>query len=404
MPYPKPNSINNSLNGIYQYCVDPSVDEPIMLINKHIGYDDVDGQGVDGGVFQQELMQLDTLGKKRINVYINSPGGIVTDGYNIYSAILDSKTPVDTYCTGMCASIAGVIFQAGRKRVMADYGWLMYHNPFGGDNNKIIETMSSSIITMISSRCGISEDEVEKMMDRTTYILADEAKELKLCDEIKGSDEINTKYLKKIRNTSHFHRECNKILNSLINNNQNQLEMIKVTMKLGLNDSAPEGDIVKAIEAIENRAKKAEADKAEAEDKLKNKSKNDDDEMDKLKAKIAKMEEDKKKNDEELEDCKAKLKAFADDKAKAEEKAEDEKAEDKIRAYAKIGRIKNEEATILEWKQTSKKIGLDVACKLIETLPLNKEAVSIEKVTNKVDFPTTAATLAAELRNKRNSK
>ena len=88
------------------YTVDTSADEPIMLINSHIGFDPEDGMGVDGAQFQRELLELDSMGKKRIQVWINSPGGNVMDGYNIFSAICDSKTPVDTYAKGVVASIA----------------------------------------------------------------------------------------------------------------------------------------------------------------------------------------------------------------------------------------------------------------------------------------------------------
>ena len=65
------------------YCVDLSADEPIMLINKHIGFDEKDGPGIDGSLFQEELLRIDAMGKKRIQIWINSPGGKVMDGYNI---------------------------------------------------------------------------------------------------------------------------------------------------------------------------------------------------------------------------------------------------------------------------------------------------------------------------------
>ena len=65
-----------------------------------------------------QLLYLDhSDSKKDISLYINSPGGVVMDGYNIYNAILRSKTPVDTYNVGIAASIAGVIFMAGRKDI-----------------------------------------------------------------------------------------------------------------------------------------------------------------------------------------------------------------------------------------------------------------------------------------------
>ena len=205
------------------YCIDLTVDEPIMLLNTHIGMDDTDGQGINGSLFQQELLQLDTLGKKRIQIWINSPGGVVTDGYNIYNAILKSNTPVDTYCVGCAASIAGVIFQAGRKRIMADYSWLMYHNPFGSENSNIINTMKTSIVTMIERRCGMDEEAVNKMMNRETFKTAPEALEMKLCDSIESSVKLNTKYLQKISDSLQFHKECNKVVNIFLNTNTNKM-------------------------------------------------------------------------------------------------------------------------------------------------------------------------------------
>src|SRR5690348_5015887 len=104
-------------NHFWLYTVDPDAERPVMLINTHIGFDEAEGFGVMGDAFQRELLQLDALcienNKGPIQVWINSPGGIVTDGMSIYSAILKSTTKVDTYCVGMAASIAGVIFQAG---------------------------------------------------------------------------------------------------------------------------------------------------------------------------------------------------------------------------------------------------------------------------------------------------
>ena len=153
------------------YCIDHTAAEPIMLINTHIGFDVEDGMGVDGAEFQRELLQLDSMGKKRIQVWINSPGGNVMDGYNIFSAICDSKTPVDTYAKGMVASIAGAIFMAGRKRYMTDYSSLMMHNPFGGDDKKQLGIMKDSIATMIHSKSQLPQSEVGYMMDKTTWIV-----------------------------------------------------------------------------------------------------------------------------------------------------------------------------------------------------------------------------------------
>jgi len=370
--------------------------------------DEQDGQGVNGSLFQQELLQLDTLGKKRIQIWINSPGGVVTDGYNIYNAILKSNTPVDTYCVGCAASIAGVIFQAGRKRIMADYAWLMYHNPFGSENGDIIKTMKTSIVTMIEKRSGMDEGSVNKMMNRETFITAPEALEMKLCDSIESSVKLNTKYLQKISDSLQFHKECNKVVNTFLNTNTNKMsELTKITMRLKLNDAARQEDIVAAIDAIENRAKVAEEKAVEVENKAKVKADADMEEMDALKTKIKKLLEDKEKNQAEYEDCKAKLDAMTKDKLAAEEKAEGERVKNMIEGYAKIGRIKNEATVVLEWCNTAKELGFDRVKNIIEALPLNVKAPVITDVVNTLkegELPTTAQGLAVKNKLKREGK
>jgi len=390
------------------YCIDPSADEPIFLINKHIGYDKEDGMGIDGSIFQQELLQVDSLGKKRIQVWINSPGGVVTDGYSIYTAILKSKTPVDTYVTGAAASIAGVIFQAGRKRIMTDYSWLMYHNPFGGDNAKMLATMQQSIVTMIEQRSGMTEDQISAMMKRTTFIGADEALQMKLCDKVDASEDENTKYLRKITDSLEFHRECNMVLNTIINPITKSTTMFpKVTMRLKLNDAATEDNVVKAIDEIENRAKQAETMALEAITEAQNKAKADADEIDKLRAKLKKLEDDKVRSDAEYEDCKNKLGALEKDKKTAEDKAQEDKAKNMIDDFAKIGRIKNEETIKLTWIKLAK-ADFEGTKNMIEALPMNKEAVKITDATPNVlkngEIGTTAVGLSVMNRLKREGK
>lgn len=390
------------------YCIDPNVEEPIMLINKHIGFDSDEGMGVDGAIFQQELLALDGLQKRRIQVWINSPGGVVMDGYNIYSAIMATKTPVDTYAMGGVASIAAVIFQAGRRRIMADYAWLMYHNPFGGDNKKLLDTMRQSLVTMIEQRAGMNEEEVGKMLNRTSYILAEEAKTLKLCDEIKPSQNENTKYLKKINDCAEFHKECNMVLNTILNrdNNQKQNSFMfpKVTMRLKLNDAAREDDVLAAIDGIENRAIKAEKELESAITDAINKESAAKSEADKLKAKIKQMEEDKAKNDAELDDCKSRLKAMEEDKQKAEDEAKAEKAKNMVEGFAKTGRIKNEATIILQWSNLAK-ADFDGTKAMLEALPLNKEAVVITDLEIEKDSkPVTAMEMMVMNKLKREGK
>jgi ATP-dependent Clp endopeptidase proteolytic subunit ClpP len=368
------------------YTVDINADEPIMLINKHIGFDSADGPGIIGDLFQRELLQLDSLGKKRIQVWINSPGGSVSDGYAIYNAILKSNTPVDTYCVGMAASIAAVIFQAGRKRIMADYGILMYHNPFiaGGSitpsEKKMLDVMRESIITMICTRCGMDEKEMGYIMDRTTFIDAPESKEKNLCDEIESSVDANLKYVRRPdpQNMVHYFKAYQPVLNKICYNNTTvkNTTMLKVCMKLGLNEAATEDNVVSAIKAIEDKSYAAELARIEAENKFEALNKASKKDLDKLKAEMEEMDAKYKAKQKEYEECKAALDAMEKDKKEAEDKAKEIEAKNMIEGYAKLGRIKNEASVILKWTNLAK-VDFDGTKDMLEAIPVNKEAAKI---------------------------
>lgn len=355
------------------YTFDENADEPIMLIDRHIGFDEADGFGIMGDQFQRELLALDGMNKKRIQVWINSPGGIVADGYNIYNAILKTKTKVDTYCNGMAASIAAVIFQAGRTRYMTDYGNLMYHNPYGTGDDKGLDAIRDSLITMISSRTGCEEDVVKKMMSRTTWMDAKEAKGAGFCDEIENSAEHNKKrVIASVDDAKAFWSYSNKLTDKILNK-ENSVSMKKVANKLNLNAEATEDAIVTEIEKFEGKVKTAEEALNKKNDEMKKKEEELDaankkvkdlsDEMDKMKAKAK-------------EDADAKAKAEADKKVKDDEEM-DTKAKNMVEGFAKAGRIKNDAAVIKEWQDNAKVLGLDKVKAMIENLPLNKVANKI---------------------------
>lgn len=362
------------------YCIDPSADEPIMLINKHIGFDEKDGQGVDGSLFQNELLQLDRMGKKRIQVWINSPGGTVMDGYSIYNAILKSETKVDTYCVGIAGSIAAVIFQAGRKRVMADYGLLMYHNPYGGSGGNELDAMRNSIVTMIASRTGKTQAEIKKVMDKTTWIEAPEALDNGFCDAVEASVDLNKKRLIGAGDAKAMFVQGNKVLNSILNEIQfpkektTTMSMKLVTNKLGLNPEATEDSILNAIQDIQN---KAAAQASELNTAL-NKAKG---EMDEANNKAAKLEKDMKEAKEKYDALKAEYDKLKTEKEEGEKKAKDEakvkETEDcknMLDGYVTQGRIKSDAVDGWQNKVKEGKLTIAEVKDMIEALPLSKTA------------------------------
>jgi len=365
------------MNGFY-YVVNPDADEPIMLLDRHIGADDVEGMGIDGSMFVRELMKLDQLGKKCIKIWINSPGGIVMDGYSIYNAILKTKTKVDTICVGIAASIAAVIFQAGRRRVMNEYALLMYHNPYGGASDEL-KKMRLSIAKMIAGRTSKTDEEVLKMMDRTTWINAADCLLSGFCDDIEVSADFNKKYAAS-GDAKAMWKESAKILNSIFNQKSNN--MSKVANKLGLNPEASEESILAEVSRIQNKS-------SEMEEKMK-KMQND-------------YSEAKAKCDE-LETAINEMKKKAEDESAAKMKAEDEmkgeKAKNLIEGFVKAGKIKNESTE--KWIAMAKS-DFDGIKNMLEELPTNK--VSNGKIDPKgnvtdAELTSVIARTMAETRNK----
>ena len=351
------------------YCIDETLDEPIMLINSHIGFDEEDGMGIDGNIFQKELLYLDTLGKKRIQVWINSIGGVVIDGYSIGSTILKTKTPVDTYNVGIAASIAGAIFMCGRNRVMMDFAQFMMHPVSGANDKKSDKSFMDSISTLLSAKSNMTQEEVSALMTETTWLNAEQCLEKGICTEIEKTANVNKKRLS-TANIDNFLREANLITNKFLNT-KNKKSMLKVTNKLGLNDDANEESILKAIQEIENKA-------MTAKEKMKA-------EMDALKEK---MEADNKAFDE----LKAKFEATKEDNCK-----------NMVTGFATLGKIANDEAIINKWTALASN-DFDGTKELLESLPVNKVANKIETGAGNVREPQVGDYMSDLLKGINNKK
>lgn len=321
-----------------------------MLINRAIGFDPDEGMGIDGAAFQQELFDLDNQGYKCIKVFINSPGGAVMDGYNIFNAILKTKTPVDTYNVGIAASIAGVIFMAGRKRIMADYSQFMMHNPFGGNDKKQLTAMKDSLVTALSSRSGLKDADVAYMMDRTTWMSPSECLEKGFCTDIEVSNDHNQKYMPSTARA--MWAASNKILNNIFKNSD--MEPISgratglslIANYLELNVDSTENSVLNAVKTRINAEVKAKEKAEEGLDKMKK-------ELDKMKADFDEMKEKYDKACKDAKDAKDKAEKDAKD---AENKVKEEQdksakavAKVKVGEYAAAGRIKSDEPIIEKW-------------------------------------------------------
>jgi ATP-dependent Clp protease protease subunit len=135
---------------------------------------------------------------KGINLYINSPGGVISAGLAIYDTMHLIAPEVSTICLGMAASMATILLSGGEKgkRYILPNSTVHMHQPLGGAQGQAsdIEIAAREIIrlqdkvrTMLSENTGQTYDKIARDTDRDYYMTAEQAVEYALVDEILGS-------------------------------------------------------------------------------------------------------------------------------------------------------------------------------------------------------------------------
>ncbi|MBQ6662202.1 MAG: ATP-dependent Clp endopeptidase proteolytic subunit ClpP [Firmicutes bacterium] len=132
---------------------------------------------------------------KDINLYINSPGGVVTAGLAIYDTMNYIKSDVSTICVGMAASMAAILLAAGTKgkRYALPNAEVMIHQPMGGAAGQAsdvrihadwIMKTKDKLNQILSERTGNDLAVIERDTDRDNFMSADDAKAYGLIDEV----------------------------------------------------------------------------------------------------------------------------------------------------------------------------------------------------------------------------
>lgn len=405
----------------FYYTHNAESDTPIMLIDRHVGgWDDCYGFGVDGASFVRELLYLDSLGKKSIDVWINSIGGSVMEGMSIYNAILNTKTKVNTYNTGVCASIAAVIFQAGRHRSMADYSLQMLHNTSSdGGSMEVLSKFNQSVATMISSRCGKSVEDVLAIMDKTSWYSASESLMEGLCDEVTNSDAKNKKRVVAANDIVDNWRAAAEIMNSAItelktvNKTSNMSNYAAIANTLGLNPEASGEAIAKEIQSLKNIAEVAKANLAAKDNEILNLTNTlasvRKETADTIAAKDAELAEGIKNKDAEILKIQNEVKADRDllarmkvEQEEATKAAELATIKNMVAEYAKSGRIENKVESCAKWEAMAVAQGIETVKDLLEALPLNKKSNPI--VITDISGATGMVTAAEMIANMRKAR
>ena len=147
-------------------------------------------------IIQAQLLFLESLDSdKDIQIYLNSPGGSVYAGLGIYDTMQYIKPDVATICTGMAASMGAVLLCAGAKgkRTALPHSRVMIHQPLGGARGQAsdieitareIKKLKKELYTIISDHSGQDYDKVWEDSDRDYWMIAKEAKEYGMIDEV----------------------------------------------------------------------------------------------------------------------------------------------------------------------------------------------------------------------------
>ena len=132
---------------------------------------------------------------KEIQLYINSPGGSVTDGMAIYDTMQYIKCDVSTICVGMAASMGAFLLSSGTKgkRIALPNAEIMIHQPSAGTKGQVtdmaihlrrLEVIKKRLNNIMAENTGQSLETVTADCERDNFMTAEEAKEYGLIDKI----------------------------------------------------------------------------------------------------------------------------------------------------------------------------------------------------------------------------
>ncbi len=132
---------------------------------------------------------------KDINLYINSPGGLVTSGLAIYDTMQYVKPDVSTICMGQAASAAALLLAAGtaKKRFSLPNASILIHQPLGGARGQATDVgiqahqilkVRDQLAEIFVKHTGQSRKKIEKDTDRDFFMTAEEAKKYGIIDEV----------------------------------------------------------------------------------------------------------------------------------------------------------------------------------------------------------------------------
>jgi len=155
-------------------------------------------------IIQAQLLFLESVDPvKDIQIYLNTPGGMVYAGLGIYDTMQYIAPDIATICTGMAASMGAIILCAGSKgkRSALRHSRILIHQPMGGASGqasdieitaKEIQKIKKELYEIIASHSDQDYKKIWKDADRDYWMTADEAKEYGMIDEVLLKNKIKS--------------------------------------------------------------------------------------------------------------------------------------------------------------------------------------------------------------------
>ncbi len=165
------------------------LNDRIILLNEEVN-------SASAGVVVAQLLYLEGQDpEKDISLYINSPGGVITDGMAIYDTMQYIKCDVSTICLGMAASMGAFLLAAGAKgkRFALPNSEIMIHQPSGGAQGQATDIsihanhilrIKDRLNRILSERTGQPLEVVQRDTERDNFMTAQEALEYGLIDKV----------------------------------------------------------------------------------------------------------------------------------------------------------------------------------------------------------------------------
>jgi ATP-dependent Clp protease, protease subunit len=140
---------------------------------------------------------------KDVQLYINSPGGVVTSGLAIYDTMQYVRCPVSTMVIGQASSMGAILLAAGAKgqRYALPHARIMVHQPLGGASGQAtdieiqareIKKVKDHLIDILTKATGQKRSRVAADIERDFYLSPGEAKEYGLIDEVRTKPKGDT--------------------------------------------------------------------------------------------------------------------------------------------------------------------------------------------------------------------